>query len=160
VDIRKVFEKHTWLWSYCFVSEYIFSARSQNCENRPVASSWLSTWKERHDEAWDNTAPTGQIFTQSGIWIFLETLSGKFRFYSNLTWIPMYIYDNMLLNSSLNENVAEQTSRDNQNTYLIVSNILPLKILAFTRLSGKICYSLIGCTWKYHLVHAHHMLDK
>ena len=38
-----------------------------NCENRPVASLCLSTWNDRHDEAWDNTVPTGHIFIQSGI---------------------------------------------------------------------------------------------
>jgi len=35
----------------------------------------------------------------------------------------MYIYDNMLLNSSRNKNVSEKELRNIQNTYFIVSNI-------------------------------------
>jgi hypothetical protein len=32
----------------------------------------MSAWKDRHDEAWDNSAPTGQIFMQFDMSIFLK----------------------------------------------------------------------------------------
>ena len=39
--------------------------------------------------AWNNSVPTGRIIMKSDIWVFLENLSRKFRFYLTLTIITV-----------------------------------------------------------------------
>jgi len=58
-------------------NDFIFQARSQNCEKRLLTSSCLSV----RLPARNNSAPNGRIFMKFGIWILLENLSRKFKFH-------------------------------------------------------------------------------
>ena len=48
------------------------------------------------------------------------------------TWRPTYIYDNISLHSSQNENVSDKRCRENQNTHFISKNVFPKIVLFFT----------------------------
>jgi hypothetical protein len=54
-----------------------FYARSQNCENRLLASSCPSV----RPSAWNTSGPTGPILIQLDIWDFFENLSEKLKFH-------------------------------------------------------------------------------
>ena len=91
------------------------------------ALSCLSVCLSAHPFAWNNSVPTGWIFLKFDIWVFFENLLKKLNFYWNLTekhlctWIPMYVYDNISLNSSWNEKHFRKPCRENQNIHFMLS---------------------------------------
>jgi hypothetical protein len=66
---------------------YYDQARWQNFERWLLASSCLSVCLSVRPSAWNNSAPTGRILTRFNIWVFLENLSKKLKFYKSLTRI-------------------------------------------------------------------------
>jgi len=71
----------------------VYRAHSQICDKRLFASSCLSVRKYVRPSAWNNSAPTGRIFIKFDIWVFLENLSRKFNFHSNLTKITGTLHE-------------------------------------------------------------------
>ena len=76
-------------------------AHSQNCEKQ-LASSCVCL--SIRPSAQNNTAPTGQIFIKFGTyWKFVKKIQVSLKSdktNGHLKWKPMYIYDNILKDSS------------------------------------------------------------
>jgi hypothetical protein len=64
------------MWSHNS-TDYCLEARSQNCENRQLASSHLSVLPVLR---MNNSATTGRIFLKFDIRPLFENLSKKFKF--------------------------------------------------------------------------------
>ena len=94
--------------------------------------------------AWNNLVPL-EGFLKFDIWLFFRYPWRRFKFHSKLTRITgtlhedryVYIWDNILLNSSQNEKYLIQNYRENQNTYFTFNKVLP-EMVHFLRQSGKI----------------------
>jgi len=69
----------------------------------------------------------------------------------------MYVYDNMLLNSSRNENVSEQIWEIFKTHILLSVTFCPGKSWL---LWDNVERYAIDRTRKYHMAHVHRMLDK
>jgi hypothetical protein len=89
------------------VARKCFYARSQNCEKQLLPSSCLSVCLSVCLSAWNNSAPTGRILIKFDVWMFFDKVSRKLKISLKsdnnngyFTWRPMYIYDNISLNSS------------------------------------------------------------
>jgi len=64
-----------------FSENSVFRRLSQNCENRPLSSLYLSVCQSLRPSTWNNLAPTGRIFMKFNIWLCFENLSSKFNFH-------------------------------------------------------------------------------
>jgi hypothetical protein len=69
----------------------------------------------------------------------------------------MYIYDNILPNSSLNEKFVRQNA-ERKFKHFIFNHVCP-QILPFMKECGKILYSRTRHRWRYTTAHVHFMLD-
>jgi len=78
--------------------------------------------------AWNNLAPTGQIFVKFEIWVFFENLSRKFKFDWNLTRITgiyMQFNTHFLISRWIilrMMNVSDKRRTENQNTHFMFNN--------------------------------------
>jgi hypothetical protein len=73
--------------------------------------------------AWDNSALTGRIFMRFDVYVFLETLSKKFKFHYSIH--KMYIF--FIVSRSLllrMKNVLEENCWENRNTRFMFSNTI------------------------------------
>ena len=92
----------------------VYRAHSQICDKRLFASSCLSVRKYVRPSAWNNSAPTGRIFMVWYLSVFRKSVEKvQFSFKSDknnryFTWRPIYIFDNISLNSSQNEKCLRQ----------------------------------------------------
>jgi len=98
----------------CIVGECCYFRRfSQFCEKRFLSSSCLSVYLSACPSirlsAWNNSAPTGRIFTKFDIRGFVENPSRKLKLHCNLTRIT-------------------GTSREDQYTFLIISRPFRLRM--------------------------------
>ena len=110
------------------------SARSQNCRNRLLTSSYLSV----RLSVWSNLALTGRIFVKFGMWKFFRNVSRKFKFYCNLSIITgtihedqftfMIIYRWILIRI---RNISDKC-RENQHISCAIT-FFPPKIVRFMR---------------------------
>jgi hypothetical protein len=98
---------------------------SQNCERRLLTSSCPSVCPS----AWNNSAPTGRIFSKFDIWAFLENLSRKFKFRLNRTIITGTLredrYTFVIIPRSFllrMRNVWDKCCRENQNAHFVLNN--------------------------------------
>ena len=89
----------------------------------------------------------------------------KSKFPYNLTFIKCTLHETLctflIISSSFllrMRNVLDQSCKENHNTYIMFSNLLP-KIVRFVIQCGKLQYSQISHTCQYNMVHAHFMLD-
>jgi hypothetical protein len=87
---------------------------------------------------WQNLAPTGWILMKFDNWVFfwksvtkIEVLLKSDKNSSYFTGRPMYVYGNILLDSSRMRNVSDRNHRENQNSYFVFSNFF--ENLAFMR---------------------------
>jgi len=67
--------KHVYLLSSLRVCGLVFLDAFTKLQ-KPTISVLMSLCPS----AWNNLAPTGQIFMKFSIWVFFENLSGKFKF--------------------------------------------------------------------------------
>jgi hypothetical protein len=73
--------------------------------------------------------------------------------YRYCTWMCMYIYDNISLNSSKNDKYLSHCYRENQYTHFI-SIFFFSKIVPFMRWRGKVWYSQTGHKWQHNMAQA------
>jgi hypothetical protein len=84
-----------------------------SCVRKIAKSDLASSCLSVRPSEWNNSALTGRVFMKFGVWGFFETVE-KLKFHWNMTrigyftWRPMYIYDNISLNSSYNEKCVRQ----------------------------------------------------
>jgi hypothetical protein len=100
---------------------------SENCENRLLVTLCMSVCPS----AWNNHAPTGQIFMKLDTGLFFENLPRKFNFHLNLTRITgtlpeeqrtcLIVSRSFLLRM---RNISDKFCRVNQNTHFMCSNFL------------------------------------
>ena len=76
----------------------------------------------------NNSAPTEQICTEFDIWVFLENLSRKFKFHSNLTRTTRNLHEDqykfLIISRSFLfrlRNDSDKPCREKQNTYFLCS---------------------------------------
>jgi len=103
----------------------VFWARSQNCENKLLASSCLSV----PPSTWDNSAPTWRIFIKFDILTIFRQSIKKLLVSpkpdinnGHFTWRPIYILYHIPLSSSQNKKCFRQNCRENQNTHFMFSD--------------------------------------
>ena len=102
--------------------------------------------------AWNNSAPTGRIFTKFDIWVFFEKTVENIQVGLSLksdknkgyfTWRPIYtciyIYIYIISRSVLlrMRNVSHKCCRGNQNTYFVFSIFFFSKIQPFYEITWK-----------------------
>jgi len=95
------------------------------------------------------------IFRKSGEKIKVSVKFVKKNVY--FTWRPMYIYNNISLNSSQSEKFSGNSCRENQNTYFTFINFSP-KIVPKMRRCVK-TWGQAGCKCQCNAAHALCMLD-
>ena len=113
--------------------------------------------------AWNNSAPTGQIFMKFGIWVFFENLWIKFKFHYNLTRITGTLHEDQykffIISRSIHLKMrifSDKSCRENQNTYFV------LRIFFFKscRLWDNVeKYCRAGQSTDDNMAHAHRMPD-
>jgi hypothetical protein len=92
-----------------FITKLTVFRRVHKIAKRLLASSCLSVCPSVGPSAWNNSAPTGQIFIKFYMWYFpklRQRKPGSLKFDKNnwcFIWRPMYIYCNTSLISSYNE---------------------------------------------------------
>ena len=100
-----------------------YLAHSHNCGKLLLTSSCLSVCPS----AWNNSARTERFFIKFGIGLFFESVE-KIQ-PRTLHWRPMYIYGNILSNSSWDEKYFRQICKDNQNTHFTINNFVIMPFL-------------------------------
>jgi hypothetical protein len=110
---------------------------------------------------WNNSAPTGQIFVKSDMSIFqkyVKKIQVSLRSDKNngyFTWRCMYVYDNILPNSSYNEKCFSKSCREYQK-HILCSITFFKKNCAVWDIQGK--YGRAGQATEDNTVHVIFML--
>ena len=79
--------------------------------------------------AWNNSAPTGQIFVKLDIWASFENLSIKFNFHYNPIRITGILHESVFTFMRICRwilrirNVSDKSCRQNQNIHFIIGNL-------------------------------------
>jgi hypothetical protein len=88
--------------------------------------------------AWNSSTPTGRIFMEFNIWVFLKKLSRRLKWIMGTLHQHQYTFS-IISRSFLRRmwNVSDRSCREDQNTHLTLSDIFP-KIILFMRWCGEI----------------------
>ena len=109
----------------------------------------------------NNSASTEGIFIKFGIWVFfwksVEKCQTSFKYGNNngdLTWRPLYIYNNFSHSCSLNEKSFRKRCRENQNTHFMFHNFFPENCVFYGRMWKNIVQPVTPQMTKWCMLYA------
>jgi hypothetical protein len=140
---------------------FFYKAHSQNCEKLLLALSRLSVCRSLHSSAWNNSAPTGQIFMKFDFSIS-ENLFRKSQLHENLTRMTGISYEErifMIISHPIllrMRNLSYKSCTDRTHILLSTTIFFKLCCLCWDHVEK---YCRAGQVTEDIMVHVHHMLD-